>query len=243
MNVTIDVVSYLRSQGITKLYHFTDRSNIRSIIDNGGLYSWQACDRKRITINRPGGSDTSRSLDSYRGLGNYVRLSFTRNHPMMYVAQKDGRISNPVILEIDLSVAGLSTTKFSDRNATKNGAIIATGYDGAKNVHFSTVKQSNHFDLMPNEKEFYQAEVLVYEKIPISYITNIDNYKPQIVKPSTPSYTRSGTSGESSYRSYYSSTSSSSHSKTNRSSSSDNGCLPLIIIFAIFALLGLIIGH
>ena len=71
-----DVVSYLRSQGITKLYHFTDMANIQSIIDNGGLYSWVACENRGITIKKPGGSDTSRSLDSYRGLGNYVRLSW-----------------------------------------------------------------------------------------------------------------------------------------------------------------------
>ena len=234
-----DVVSYLKAQGITRLYHFTDRSNIQSIIDNGGLYSWKACENKGITISRPGGSDTSRSLDSYRGLGNYVRLCFTRNHPMMYVAKNDGRIINPVILEIDLSVAGLSTTKFSDRNATKNGAIIATGYDGAKNIHFSTVKQSTHFDLSESEKEFYQAEVLVLEKVPISCITNIDSFKP---KPqTTPSYPNTRTtSSPYSYTPSYSSSSTSGSS--SKKSSSDNGCLALIIIFALFVLLGLIMG-
>ena len=227
-----DVVSYLRSQGITKLYHFTDRANIQSIINNGGLYSWKACENRGITINRPGGSDTSRSLDSYRGLGNYVRLSFSRNHPMMYVAQNDGRIIHPIVLEIDLSVAGLGTTLFSDRNATKNGAIIAAGYDGAKNIHFSTVKQPTHFDLPINEKEFYQAEVLVLERVPISCITNIDLYKP---KPQTTSSSSTNTS-TSSYTPSYSSSSNSS----NTSSSVNNGCLALIIIFALFALLGVL---
>lgn len=125
--INTSIASLLRQKGITKLYHFTDRANIQSIIDNGGLYSWKACDNMGISIKKPGGSPTSRSLDQYRGLENYVRLSFTRNHPMMYVAQNDGRISNPVILEIDLSVVELSTTKFSDRNATKNGAIIRGG--------------------------------------------------------------------------------------------------------------------
>lgn len=235
-----DVVNYLRSKGITKLYHFTDRANIQSIIDNGGLYSWKACERKGITIRRPGGSQTSRSLDSYRGLENYVRLSFTRNHPMMFVAQDDGRICDPVILEIDLSVAGQSTTKFSDRNATKNGAIIASGYNGVKNIHFSTVRQYNHFDLSPDEKEFYQAEVLVYEKIPISCITNIDNFKPkpQVVRPSTPSYSGNGSSG--SYvpqRPSYSSSSSS-----NRSSSGGGGCLVVLILGIIFIIIAAIGG-
>ena len=147
---------------------------------------------------------------------------------MMYVAKNDGRISNPVILEIDLSVAGYSTTKFSDRNATKNGAIIASGYEGAKNIHFSTVKQSTHFDLMPNEKEYYQAEVLVYEKVPLSCITNIDSFKPKpqptyIRLPSTPYPTYGGSS-------YGRRPSSSLSSSSSSSSSGGNGCLVWIII-------------
>lgn len=223
-----NVVNYLRSQGITRLYHFTDKSNIQSIINNGGLYSWKACDNKGIIIPRPGGSNTSRSLDSSRGLGNYVRLSFTRNHPMMYVAQNDGRISNPVVLEIKLSVANLSGTKFSDRNATKNGAIIANGYDGAKNIHFSAVKQSTHFDLPESEKEFYQAEILVLEKVPLSYITNIDSFipKPQTM-PTYPSYTGTRTSSGTS------STSSSSQSE-------GNGCLWVIVIGIIIMIIAAI---
>lgn len=32
--------------GITKLYHFTDRNNLESIIRNGGLYSWSDCEKK-----------------------------------------------------------------------------------------------------------------------------------------------------------------------------------------------------
>lgn len=240
INLQPDVVDYLRSKGITKLYHFTDKTNIKSIIDNGGLYSWKACERKGITINRPGGSQTSRSLDSYRGLENYVRLSFTRKHPMMYVAQNDGRICNPVILEIDLSVARQSTTLFSDRNATKNGAIVASGYDGVKNIHFPTVTQDNHFDLLSDEKEFYQAEVLVYEKIPISSITNIDNFKPkpQVVRSSTPPYSGNGSSG--SYTSQRPSYSSSSNS--NSSSSGGGGCLVFLILGIIVIILAAIGG-
>ena len=238
-----DVVSFLQSKGITKLYHFTDKSNIQSIINNGGLYSWKACENKGININRPGGSDTSRSLDAYRGLGNYVRLCFTRNHPMMYVAKNDGRISNPVILEIDLSVAGLPTTKFSDRNATKNGAVIATGYAGAQNIHFLTVKQSTHFDLPDSEKEFYQAEALVLEKVPLSCITNIDSFKPKPQTTPTYPYTGSRTSSGSSstYRPSYSSTSSSSFSSSS-SQSGGNGCLWVIIVGVIIMIIAAIGG-
>ncbi len=72
----------------------------------------------------PGGSDVSRSLDSRDNLQNYVRVSFTQKHPMMYVAMNNGWISNPVILEIDPEVICWLDTKFADRNAVKNGANI-----------------------------------------------------------------------------------------------------------------------
>ncbi len=48
---------------ITKLYHFTDRDNLESIIEHGGLYSWADCEEKGIKIAKPGSSDSSRSLD------------------------------------------------------------------------------------------------------------------------------------------------------------------------------------
>ena len=168
--------SLLKEKGITKLYHFTDRDNLQSIVDNGGLHSWADCEDKGITIAKPGGDMTSRDLDRRGGHQRYVRVSFTRNHPMMYVAQKEGRISNPVILEISLDVVTLSDTLFADRNAVKNGANIGGTYSDLMRIHFSTVKQPNHFNLDDDEKEFYQAEVLVKNFIPLSQITNISSF-------------------------------------------------------------------
>ena len=83
---------------IVKLYHFTDRDNLESIIKNGGLYSWGDCEDKGIKIAKPGGGLLSRELDAKDRLQHYVRVSFTAQHPMMYVAMQDGRLSNPVIL-------------------------------------------------------------------------------------------------------------------------------------------------
>ena len=71
-----DEIQYILQQNnIQKLYHFTDRDNLEVIIKNGGLYSWADCDEKGIVIKRPGGSDTSRSLDKRDGLQNKKRVS------------------------------------------------------------------------------------------------------------------------------------------------------------------------
>ena len=168
--------SVLERHGITKLYHFTDRDNLESIIQNGGLYSWADCDEKGIVINKPGGSDTSRSLDKRDNLQNYVRVSFTRKHPMMYVAMNDGRISNPVILEIDLEVIYDESTIYADRNAVKNGAKVGKTLNDFNRIHFASVKANTHFDLSVDEQEFFQAEVLVKNFIPLQYIKNIGNF-------------------------------------------------------------------
>ena len=186
---------------IVKLYHFTDRDNLESIIKNGGLYSWMDCERKGIKINKPGGSSVSRQLDSGRNLEDYVRVSFTTQHPMMYVAMKDGRISNPVILEIDPEVIYWNETLYANLNAAKHTIkpIIGPTFSDFKQIHFQSVKVRTHFDLPEEEQPYFQAEVLVKNFIPLEYIKNIGNFgipipsKPkalQIKNPYTAQITR-----------------------------------------------------
>ena len=161
---------------ITKLYHFTDRDNLESIIQNGGLYSWADCEENGIDIKRPGGSLQSRELDKRVGLQHHVRVSFTTRHPMMYVAMNDGRLANPVVLEIDPEVVYWDDTQYSDRNAAKNGAKIGKTIQDFELIKFDVVKTRSYFDLPEEEQPFYQAEVLVKNFIPLQYITNIRNF-------------------------------------------------------------------
>lgn len=181
----------IERQGITKLYHFTDRDNLQSIIQNGGLYSWADCLERGIIIAKPGGSDSSRSLDARDGLQHYVRVSFVTQHPMMYVAMNEARISNPVLLEIDPQVIFWMDSKYADRNATRNGARVGGNLEDFKAIHFSSVKAQKHFDLDVDEQKFYQAEILVKNFIPLEYILNIGNFgipipnKPKVMQSKT----------------------------------------------------------
>ena len=186
-----DFKNILEQHHITTLYHFTDRDNLENIIKNGGLFSWKDCEERGITIPKPGGGgpgSTSWSLDKRDGLEHYVRASFTKQHPMMYVAMSEQRISNPVILEIDPEVIFDEQTKFSDRNATRSGANVGGNLEDFKKIHFQTVKANKHFDLDINEQPFYQAEILVKNSIPLKYIKNIGNFgipipsQPQILQ-------------------------------------------------------------
>jgi len=164
----------LNSNNITTLYHFTDRANLQSIKRHGALYSWHYCVNNNIEIPMPGGDDLSRSLDRRYNLQNYVRISFTRNHPMMYIALNQNRINNPVILEIDPEVVFWKNSKYANKNATRNDVSIGSEIDDFKKIRFDIVKLNKHFDLEDSDKPYFQAEVLILEKIPIEFIKNID---------------------------------------------------------------------
>ena len=167
----------LEQNKISKLYHFTDFDNLESIIEHGGLYSWADCDEKGIKIAKPGGSSQSRSLDSRDRLEHYVRLSFAKDHPMQFVAMNDGRISNPVVLEIDLETALWEDSLYADRNATKTGACVGRTLENLKAVRFGLFnRMMRYFDMSEEAKMHYQAEVLVKNFIPLKYITNIGNF-------------------------------------------------------------------
>lgn len=174
--------------GIRKLYHFTDRSNIASIIKNGGLYSWGECEKKGIHISCPGGSELSHELDKRDNLQNYVRVSFCKHHPMMYYAMKESRIKDPVILEIDPDVLFIKGNIFSDKNAVKNEANKGITFEDFKKIHFQTTLKRNVFDLAEDEQEYYQAEVLVSHHIPLQYILNIDKFKEESSSTDIPNH-------------------------------------------------------
>ena len=55
---------------------------------------------------------------------------------MMFRAMDDGRISNPIILVIDIDVILDDSTKFSDRNSTKNGAQVGGDLEDFKKYPF-----------------------------------------------------------------------------------------------------------
>jgi hypothetical protein len=176
-----DFQKILQDNGIVELYHFTDKLNLKSITENGGLFSWYYCDLNRIEIPMPGGSLGSRQNDTINYKKDFVRVAFNKEHPMLFIAQKDGRISNPVWLDIDIEVAYFEQTEFSDKNAAAFSSytpIIGKEEQNLANIRFDILKKAErvkHYNLSDNEKPFNQAEVLVKTWIPIEYIKNIES--------------------------------------------------------------------
>ena len=101
----------LRKYGISKLFHFTDASNVDSIRKNGLM---SASKLTAQAINATMNSDeVSRKMDAKAGLEQYVRLSFNNKNPMMFVCREKGRIANPVVLQVKLEVVSRSGVLFA----------------------------------------------------------------------------------------------------------------------------------
>jgi len=166
----------IQEKKIIKLYHFTDSSNLASIKKNRGLYSWIYCELNDIQIIKPGGDDLSRKLDKKYNLQDYVRLSFNKNNPMLQIAKNEGRIQDPVFLEIDPEVIYLKDTQFSDMNATKTGHSQGDNLEYFMKINFEVVTKQRYLNISPDLQKFYQAEVMVKRFIPLEYITNINDF-------------------------------------------------------------------
>jgi hypothetical protein len=115
-------------------------------------------------INSVMNSDqVSRNLDEHKGLNNFVRLSLNDKNPMQYVALKEKRVANLVMLKVNLQVVSRPGVLFSDCNATRTDAVRSSN---PKVIRYDIVQQKDQFAVAPELKKFYQAEVLVPSPIP-----------------------------------------------------------------------------
>lgn len=58
------------------------------------------------------------------GVDGYVHLAFSQHHPMLYVAQQEGRITKPIWLKIDLAVLDDTNVRFTNAVSNKSGVLL-----------------------------------------------------------------------------------------------------------------------
>jgi hypothetical protein len=120
-------------------------------------------------------SGLSHNLDASKDLADYVRLSFCKKHPMMYISLKEERISTPVVLEIKLEAVSRPGVLFCEINAA---AKVAKAPANSGVIRFEVVKACSQRDVDQSLRPFYQGEVLVPEWIPphLIKIPNVDAF-------------------------------------------------------------------
>jgi len=104
-----------------------------------------------------------------------VRLSFNKENPMKYIAKNEGRISRPIMLQINLEVVSKQGVFFSDCNAARHDAIQSCSPNV---VRFDIVKAPNQFGIGAELQRFYQAEVLVPSPVTPNLIVFPDDVAP-----------------------------------------------------------------
>lgn len=169
-----EIYSILDQEGVGKLYHFTDVSNIESI-KRYGLISNRILKESNHHV-KYSSTASSRNADAQMGLDDFVRMSFVKTHPMLYTAMTSQGI-HPIIIEINPLIALMPEVYFSDKNALRTGANIGDSYSDLNKVRFDIVLGSKaYYDLSLEEKRMYQAEILVKERIGPEFI--LDFYSP-----------------------------------------------------------------
>ena len=90
-------------------------------LSKNGLLTWEKLAELKIPV-KMNSSDMSHKLDANKGLADFVRLSFCKKHPMMYIALKEKRISKPVVLEIKLEAVSRPGVLFCEISAAAKAA-------------------------------------------------------------------------------------------------------------------------
>lgn len=144
----------LDQYNIDYLYHFTDKSNIESIIKHGGLYSRDMCKNKGIRF-KPSGNDLSHVSDMRKKLTNHIRLSFNDRHLMMFSAMKDERKIDQVILKVNREIIFYENCLFSNMNAADNLSKVGKNFEDFEKINFKIVTSDWTND---KEKKYFKLK-------------------------------------------------------------------------------------
>lgn len=165
-----EIRSYLQSNGIKYLYHFTEKNRIDSIIKYGGLLSFKRCLDEGITMPVREDMALTRDIDAKMELEDFVRTSFCSCLPKIKQRQAEG--AELVLLKIDLEVALFDDTLYTDVEATQNNLKYGGDMDDLRRVNIqATQKEFSN----PEDDDYFQrqAEVLIKGFIPLRYILNV----------------------------------------------------------------------
>jgi len=139
------------------LWHFTDKKNLESISEFG-LLSWKELCRRGLVPAAPGGNDWSHEADQRFGVDGYVHLSFSKQHPMLYVAKKDGRITDPIWLKIDLSVLDDNNVRYTNAVANKAGIGLLENKAAKESIDLAALFTYLDFGVEGNQERKQAAE-------------------------------------------------------------------------------------
>ncbi|GHC25355.1 hypothetical protein GCM10010082_17780 [Kushneria pakistanensis] len=163
----------IQKYGIQHVWHFTEKSNCRSIRENGGLCSLRELRQRGVTEFIPGGNEWSHDADRYKDVDQYIHLAFLDNHPMLYCIKREGRIKEPVWLQIDSSILFEENVFFTNKVSNANDAILLSSEEARQAIDFEVLFARTDWtdpDIKARRKAAMKSEILYPKFIHISKI-------------------------------------------------------------------------
>lgn len=168
----------LQRYGIDGIWHFTDRSNIESIIQNHGLLSLAESRRRKLTIPRPGGNEWSHDADEFKGVDQYVHLAFLDDHPMLFVAKQDQRIIDPVWLKVSTAVLDHPDVRYTMDVSNKAGVPVLTAQQAINELDFEVLFTRTDWkdpEIQARRRVALKSEILIPTSVPLQMIVEKKN--------------------------------------------------------------------
>jgi hypothetical protein len=157
------------------LYHFTDIGNLNSIRSHGLLSTSSLRDRKLISGVITGGDENSLQSDINNGLDSYVRLCFTKNHPMAHAAANDGRQRNFTYLHIDPEIIKAAGALVTNAPSNQIGVVPMAVEPGLDQLDLEVIYKWMEWKNPEIKKRLDVAEkyeILIPSSVPLKLITN-----------------------------------------------------------------------
>jgi len=149
------------------IYHFTDKRNISLIKEHGGLMPRSMLERISFI---PGGNEQSINMDNNCGMQIFVHLCFLDNHPMEYLARKEGRIDSKW-LKISTCILDLPSVQYCAGVSNQIGATYLTASEAIKEMDLEVLFSKNYIqNWQQRRQEAEKYEILIPTKIPLEYI-------------------------------------------------------------------------
>lgn len=168
----------LSKYGKNGIWHFTDQSNLQSIIDNGGLLSLAEANKRGVRIAAPGGNQWSHDADRLNGVDDYVHLAFLDEHPMLHYTRTDGRTPNPIWLKISIDILDAYGVRYTTDVSNKAGIPLLSpeeARDAIDHQVMFTYMDWRDPEVRQRRKLAIKGEILIPKTVPINLIIEQKN--------------------------------------------------------------------
>ena len=125
----------------------------------------------------PGGNEWSFEADKRSGMDHYVHLCFFKEHPMEYLAEKEGRIKSSRFLRILPSVLETPGTMITDKVANRADAWPRPAEEMIEKLDLEVIyKRTDWKDpkIQVRLKNARLCEILIPRAVPLNLIRSVD---------------------------------------------------------------------